>query len=645
MPVPAVISGLLRALASGGKVAKNVPRADPRLLQGVTRADPRLLPRAPRLVGESTTGASPAYTPATVRTTPGPSVNTPVVPSPFRVTPFGGPELEIEDQPVEPAVAPGGGNRLSDVFETFEIENRPIFPVLENRQAPPAQPAAPARMIVPQTRDEQLEAYENFGKNIPGTIDIGAQSFKIAGPSDIGQRATVPIPGAGAGQMRPAAAVANLAAPGSADIATRVAKELGFPQDRVIPDGASRGPVPEALMNNVTPAAAASAQDGGGFFSNLLKGGILDSESPLSRQQRVMLGVAALKDAGNALEGKSTNFFGDTQKTIAEASQPDYGTPSNQRLAIQQYTEAMNEALMQVPGSTRQQSLINAARAYEQYIPPQTLLPLQANFQEILQGKVQPNRVGETPNGDQEYVPLNFESQNNALAASYGSGEAQYATIDDLDTSFKSLLRDFGPRDGQEYIVQNQARQELLRDEASKFGKVADDSERQLANLIDAYKLADEDFTTGIFAQTLGWIGVTDAGQLVKDMNTIKANIGFQQLMELKEAKTSLGQVAIVELIALQNSIDALDTSMSEEAVKKNLKDVIRHYYRSIDRIMNGRANESPAARRQRESLIKGIKIPQEKFDEALAIMGGKEADERVVKTMTDDELNQPEGG
>jgi hypothetical protein len=43
MPVPAVISGLLRALASGGKVAKNVPRADPRLLQGVTRADPRLL--------------------------------------------------------------------------------------------------------------------------------------------------------------------------------------------------------------------------------------------------------------------------------------------------------------------------------------------------------------------------------------------------------------------------------------------------------------------------------------------------------------------------------------------------------------------------------------------------------------------------
>jgi hypothetical protein len=510
---------------------------------------------------------------------------------------------------------------------------------LVSPEAAPAQPAAPARVIVPQTRDEQLEAYENFGKNIPGTIDFGAQSLKIAGPSDIGQRATVPIPGAGAGQMRPAAAVANLAAPGSAGIATKVANKFGIPTSLVASEASLDGPVPETLMNTVTPTAAAPAQDGNGFFSNLIKGSVFDSESPLTRQQRIMLGVAALKDAGNALEGKSTNLFGDTQKSIAEASQPDYGTPSNQRMAIQNYVENMRQAMMQVPGSTRQQSLINAARAFEQYIPPQTLLPLQADFQEVLQGTIQPERVGGTPNGDQEYVPLNFEDMNNAIAASYGSGEAQYATVEDLNTSFSKILKDFGPEQGQEYIVQNQKRQELLRDEKSKFGKVAYDSERQLANLVDAYKKADEDFTTGIFAQTLGWLSVTDAGQLVKDMNTIKANIGFQQLMELKEAKTSLGQVAIVELIALQNSIKALDSSMSEDAVKKNLKDVIRHYYRSIDRIMNGKPSESPAARRQRESIIKGIKIPQERLDEALEIMGGEEAEKRVIRTMTEDQL------
>jgi len=126
-------------------------------------------------------------------------------------------------------------------------------------------------------------------------------------------------------------------------------------------------------------------------------------------------------------------------------------------------------------------------------------------------------------------------------------------------------------------------------------------------------------------------------------MNTIKANIGFQQLMELKEAKTSLGQVAIIELIALQNSIKALDSSMSEEAVKKNIKDVIRHYYRSIDRIMSGKPEESPAARRQRESLIKGIEFNPEQFDKALALMGGEEAEENVVRTMTEDQLNQPD--
>jgi len=553
---------------------------------------------------------------------------------------LGGPEVAFEDQPAEPAVA-AGNDRLPPITKTKNVEPVP-YPdsvPLVSPEAAPAQPAAPARVIVPQTRDEQLEAYENFGKNIPGTIDIGAQSFKIAGPSDIGQRATVPIPGAGAEQMRPAAAGAQLAAPGSANIASEVTRRLGLTPN----DGASGGPVPKALMSVAAPAAAAPAQDGDSFFSNLFKGGILDSESPLSRQQRVMLGVAALKDAGNALEGKATNFFGETQKSITEASQPNYGTPSNQRMAIQNYVKNMRQAMMQAPGSTRQQSLINAARAYEQYIPPQTLLPLQANFQEVLQGTVQPKRVGETPNGDQEYVPLNFEDNKNAIAASFGSGEAQYATIEDLNTSFETITDNMGFDGGKEYILQNQTRQALLRDETAKLDKIVYDSTRQLNNLVDVYKKADEDYSTGGYAQALGWIGFTSAGELVKNMNTIKANIGFQQLMELKEAKTSLGQVAIIELIALQNSIKALDSSMSEEAVKKNIKDVIRHYYRSIDRIMSGKPEESPAARRQRESLIKGIEFNPEQFDKALALMGGEEAEENVVRTMTEDQLNQPD--
>jgi hypothetical protein len=51
--VPALATGLLRILATGGRVAKNVPRGDPRLLQGGMRN-----------AGSGSTGAPPAYAPA-----------------------------------------------------------------------------------------------------------------------------------------------------------------------------------------------------------------------------------------------------------------------------------------------------------------------------------------------------------------------------------------------------------------------------------------------------------------------------------------------------------------------------------------------------------------------------------------------------
>jgi hypothetical protein len=484
-------------------------------------------------------------------------------------------------------------------------------------------------VIVPQTRDEQLEAYENFGKNIPGTIDIGAQSFKIAGPNDIGQKATVPIPGAGAGQMRPAAAGANLAAPGSADIASEVTRRLR----RAPNDGASGGPVPEALMREVAPAAAApaaaaSAQDSGNFFSNLFKGGILDSESPLTRNQRVMLGVAALKDAGNALEGKATNFFGETQKSITEASQPDYGTPSNQRLAIQQYTEAMNRALIQTAGSPAQKRALAEAGAYVQFIPPEARRQIDANYGTLLGGERQPAQAAPSEQEQTEAKDFEFDITNPGVAEDVilGLGEGQFAIPEDLSEALRVVGGTVAERGSDAYADfagNAQKMQEKIETQKATMGRAFENAASQIPRLVAAYKTTeDEDYNTGIAADLFSGFKWTNAGELESQIKTIRAVIGLSELEALKASGTSLGQVAIFELQQLQRSLGDLTTSRTKEDFQREMRNVIRHYVNAMDKYVTGEADETAAAKRQREYLIGGKKVPDE-LKEARRIMGG----------------------
>lgn len=623
--VPALATGLLRILATGGRVAKNVPRGDPRLLQGGMRN-----------AGSGSTGAPPAYAPVTVRTnTPPPSVGRQVVPSPFRTGLLEGPELDFEDPASVPTVAPGG-DRLPPLT-TVNVESVP-YPdsvPLVSPEAAPAQPAAPARVIVPQTRDEQLEAYENFGKNIPGTIDFGAQSFKIAGPSDIGQRATVPIPGAGAGQMRPAAAVANLAAPGSAGIATKVANKFDIPTSLVASEAPLDGPVPETLMNTVTPTAAAPAQDGNGFFSNLLKGSVFDSESPLTRQQRIMLGVAALKDAGNALEGKSTNLFGDTQKSIAEASQPDYGTPSNQRLAIQQYTEAMNKALIQTAGSPAQKRALAEAEAYIQFIPPETRMQIDASYGTILGGERQPAQAAPSEQEQTEAKDFKFDLTDSGVAIDVllGIGDGQFAIPEDLSKALRAVGDTVAERGTDDYANFGKNAQEMqgkIENQKAVMNRAFKNAATQLPRLVAAYKTTeDEDYNTGIAAYLFSDFKWTPSGDLAAKVDTIKAVIGLSELEALKESGTSLGQVAIFELQQLQRSLGNLANTQNKESFQREMKNVIRHYVNVMDEYVNGLPTETAAAKRQREYLIGGRKVPDE-LKEARRIMGdlGSDSDQ-----------------
>jgi hypothetical protein len=88
-------------------------------------------------------------------------------------------------------------------------------------------------------------------------------------------------------------------------------------------------------------------------------------------------------------------------------------------------------------------------------------------------------------------------------------------------------------------------------------------------------------FSTGLTGTILGAIPGTGAYDLDKTLDTIKANIGFNELQQMRMASPTggaLGQVAVQELNMLQSVLSSLDKGQSEEQLKDGLGRVKMHY-------------------------------------------------------------------
>jgi hypothetical protein len=125
------------------------------------------------------------------------------------------------------------------------------------------------------------------------------------------------------------------------------------------------------------------------------------------------------------------------------------------------------------------------------------------------------------------------------------------------------------------------------QDELSALAARADtyfaSNDNTLATIQQATELANG-WSTGYGAWALDKLPATDARKLRGLVTTIKANIGFDRLQRMRdESKTggALGQVAIQELDALQNSIANLDTANTAEDFKSALGKVAEHYQRA----------------------------------------------------------------
>lgn len=117
-----------------------------------------------------------------------------------------------------------------------------------------------------------------------------------------------------------------------------------------------------------------------------------------------------------------------------------------------------------------------------------------------------------------------------------------------------------------------------------------------------AEKLASG-WTTGVMSKS-DFVPGTPAYDLKAELQTITANIGFDRLQRMREESPTggaLGQVAIQELTALQNSIASLDRAQSPEQFRNNLG-IVRNRYRSFV----GATKRAMAIERKRAGSVQG---------------------------------------
>jgi hypothetical protein len=139
--------------------------------------------------------------------------------------------------------------------------------------------------------------------------------------------------------------------------------------------------------------------------------------------------------------------------------------------------------------------------------------------------------------------------------------------------------------EGQQAILdlRTEALQEKKQEKIEKQEQAANmaigAADRVINEVKDAKKLVSG-FTAGA-GSYLSAIPLTDAKDLSKRLNTIKANLGFDRLQQMRDASPTggaLGQVAVQELIALQSTIASLDQDQSPTQLKEALDKIEFHY-------------------------------------------------------------------
>ena len=176
-----------------------------------------------------------------------------------------------------------------------------------------------------------------------------------------------------------------------------------------------------------------------------------------------------------------------------------------------------------------------------------------------------------------------------AEAAQRGADQKEIARIrSDYQQELLNIRRDTAEEKKQEKVEKQQQAADMAIGAADR-----------VINEVKQARDKVSGFTAGAGA-LLSVVPLTEAKDLSKRLNTIKANLGFDRLQQMRDASPTggaLGQVAVQELIALQSTIASLDQDQSPAQLKEALNKIEFHYSNWRDAVRkSGKATPTAAA-------------------------------------------------
>lgn len=133
---------------------------------------------------------------------------------------------------------------------------------------------------------------------------------------------------------------------------------------------------------------------------------------------------------------------------------------------------------------------------------------------------------------------------------------------------------------------------------------------RDIIGTVDRVMARMGSLEAGIAGAALSKVPGTAAYDVARQIETIKANLGFQELQEMRAMSPTggaLGAIAVQELVALQSTVANLDIGQSEQQLKSNLGRIKSHYQRWLAAV-EGRAPAGGGG----SDEIRSVRTPEE---------------------------------
>jgi len=128
--------------------------------------------------------------------------------------------------------------------------------------------------------------------------------------------------------------------------------------------------------------------------------------------------------------------------------------------------------------------------------------------------------------------------------------------------------------------------------------------------------------STGFVGARLRGVEGSPAYNLAAEIETVKANLGFDRLQQMRDNSPTggaLGSIAVQELVALQSTIANLDPNQSEEQIRANLERVKTHYANWRSAVEQALAEEERRGSGQRASATNLTRVQSAADYQALA--------------------------